>query len=147
MNRAIWFRWLGIAGIELRVGDQILAIDPTFTRIPFWRLWFGRIHSNLKLVEENLPHCNAVLVTHAHYDHLMDVPDVVRTTGATAMGSPNTCRLLEVLGTPPDRVRVIGVDDRLDLGDFQVEVLQAQHMKTPGFSPGPLSRWPCCFRG
>ena len=34
-------RWLGVAGIELRVNKQILVIDPFVTRPPFRRMWFG----------------------------------------------------------------------------------------------------------
>jgi len=32
MDQAVWFRWLGVAGIEVRVNEQILAIDPFLTR-------------------------------------------------------------------------------------------------------------------
>lgn len=139
MKTPIWFRWLGVAGIELRVGKQVLVIDPFFTRPPFWRLWFGRVSPNHDLVREKVPRCDHVLVTHAHFDHLMDVPDVVLTTGALALGSPNTCRLLVACGVPGDRVRQIGVGDTLNLGVFRVEVLPAEHIRVPGFASGALS--------
>jgi L-ascorbate metabolism protein UlaG (beta-lactamase superfamily) len=29
---SLTFRWLGVAGIELKTGEQILAIDPFLTR-------------------------------------------------------------------------------------------------------------------
>jgi L-ascorbate metabolism protein UlaG (beta-lactamase superfamily) len=134
----IWFRWLGVAGIELRVGEQVLVIDPFFTRPPFWRLWFGRVSPDHDLVREKVPRCDYVLVTHAHFDHLMDVPDVVLNTGALALGSPNTCRLLVACGVAEDRVRQIGVGDALELGAFRVEVLPAEHIRVPGFAAGPL---------
>ncbi len=50
------------------------------------------------------PRCDFVLVTHAHWDHLMDVPDVVLNTGATALGSANTCQLLALLGVAPEPI-------------------------------------------
>jgi hypothetical protein len=132
------FRWLGVAGIELRGGDQILVIDPYFTRIPLWRVGSGRVRSDSRLSAEKVPRCDFILVTHSHYDHLMDAPAVLRNTGAVALGSPNTCRLLAASGIPEKQIRRIGAGDSLTLGNFQVEVLPAEHGQAP--LQGLLSR-------
>jgi len=129
------FRWLGVGGVELSVDDQTLAIDPYFTRIPLWRMAFGRVRPDRALIANQIPRCDFVLVTHAHVDHLMDVPDVVRNTGAVALGSPNTCRLLEASGVPAQQVREIVAGDRLTLGRFRVEVLPADHVAVAGWQP------------
>lgn len=137
---SIGFRWLGVAGVELTLAGEVLAIDPYFTRTPLRRLWPGRVRPNARLSAEKLPRCDAVLVSHPHFDHLMDVPDVVRNTGATALGSDHTCRLLAAVGIPPVRIRRITAGDRFTLGRFEVEVLAAQHMRLRGRVPyaGPL---------
>jgi len=159
MDTPIWFRWLGVGGIELRVNDQVLVIDPYFTRVPLWQAWFGRVRPNRQLAAEKVQHCDYVLVTHPHVDHLLDVPDVVHNTGAVALGSPNTCQLLAVLGVPEERIREVEVGDKLALGNFQVEVLPAEHITFLGrpVCSGPLSpnlqpplraldyRMDCCF--
>ncbi len=159
MDDPIGFRWLGVAGIELSVAGQVLAIDPYFTRFPLWRLWPGRVRPNAALVAEHLPHCDVVLVSHPHFDHLMDVPNVVRHTGALALGSEHTCRLLAAEGIPPVRIRRISAGDRLSLGQFDVEVLPAEHITLAGrpMIAGPLParlraplrpwdyRMDCCF--
>ncbi len=139
MNAPVHFRWLGTAGIELREDQQVLVIDPYFTRFPFWRMWLGRVHPNRRLIAEKIQCCDFVLVTHAHWDHVMDVPDVAQNTGAMVLGSPNTCRLAALCGLPEQQIREIRVGEELSLGHFQIEVLQAKHMRTPGFTPGPLS--------
>jgi L-ascorbate metabolism protein UlaG (beta-lactamase superfamily) len=139
MDQAIWFRWLGVAGIELRMNDQILVIDPFLTRPPFRSLWFGRVRSDSALVASTIPQCDFVLVTHAHHDHLMDVPEVIQHTGATAFGSPNACQLLAALGVPEGHLHEIKAWDPIPLGHIQIVVLPAEHLKVPGFSPGPLS--------
>jgi L-ascorbate metabolism protein UlaG (beta-lactamase superfamily) len=138
MEAPIWFRWLGVAGIELRANDEVLAIDPFFTRPPVWRVRFGRVPPNRQLVAEKIRRCDYILVTHAHWDHVMDVPDVACNTGATVLGSPNTCRLLAACGVPEEQIREIKGGDQIRLGDFKVEILPTGHMTTPGFSPGPL---------
>jgi hypothetical protein len=126
-------RWLGVAGIELRSDGQILAIDPYFTRMPLRRMLglLGRMQSDERLVADQVPRCDFVLVTHPHYDHLADVPEVVHNTGAIALGSANACRLLAALGVPARQVRQVGVGDSLALGDFRVEVLAGKHGQIP----------------
>ncbi len=131
MSEPLHFRWLGVAGVEIKVGDQILAIDPYFTRVPFRCLWLGRPQPNRALAIEKLPLCDHILVTHPHWDHLMDVPDAARHTGAAVLGSPNTCRMLRVLGIPESQTREIAVGDRLELGAFQVKILPSVHPRTP----------------
>lgn len=127
MEGSIRLRWLGTAGLELSTDREVLAVDPFFTRPPFRRIWFGRVFPDRRLVAAKLPRCDFVLVTHSRWDHLMDVPEVVLNTGATALGSPNSCRLLTLLGVPEDRIQEIRADDRLDLGGFQIQVFRAQH--------------------
>ena len=139
MDASVQFRWLGVAGIELQgPGGQVLAIDPFFTRPPMRRLWFGRVQPDRALSAQKLPRCDWLLVTHAHFDHVMDVPDVLRHTGATAYGSANTCGLLTACGVPGAQVRRIAAAEALDLGAFHVQVLPALHTPTPGFGPGAL---------
>jgi L-ascorbate metabolism protein UlaG (beta-lactamase superfamily) len=140
MDTSLRFRWLGAAGLELTAGEHTLAIDPYFTRISLRSACFGRVCPDSVLIAEKIERCDFVLITHAHFDHLMDVPDVVSNTGATALGSPNSCRLLSACGVPGDRIRGIRAGDALELGGLSVEVREARHLKAPGFSPGSLPK-------
>ena len=124
------FRWLGAAGVELEADGQVLTLDPFFTR-PSLVDMLRPVVSNSALVAEKLPVCQFVLVTHSHYDHLMDVPEVLRHTGAVAYGSPNTCQLLSRLGVPISRLHEISRGDKFSLGEFDVEVIAGQHSPIP----------------
>jgi len=135
---SILFRWLGVAGLEFTVNNHVMVIDPYFTRFPLRKLFLGRVEPDRKLIAEKIQHCDFVLITHAHFDHLMDVPDIVRNTGATVMGSPNSCRLLSVCGVPDGRIREVKEGDKLTLAEFQVEVFPSEHVKLPGYLPGRL---------
>jgi L-ascorbate metabolism protein UlaG (beta-lactamase superfamily) len=110
---------------------ETLAIDPFFTRPSYSRFLFGRPLPDPTLAARLLPHCDYVFVSHAHWDHVMDVPVVARITGAVAHGSPNTCRLLEMHDVPARQIRLVGPGDRLTLGPFEVEVLQGDHGWVP----------------
>jgi L-ascorbate metabolism protein UlaG (beta-lactamase superfamily) len=127
---SLTFRWLGAAGVRFKAGEQLLALDPFFTR-PSLLEMLRPVIPDSSLAAKKLPECNAVLVTHSHYDHLLDVPEVLHHTGAVAYGSPNTCQLLNLLGVPPEQVNEVQVGDRLSLGAFKVEVIKGQHSPIP----------------
>jgi L-ascorbate metabolism protein UlaG (beta-lactamase superfamily) len=149
------FRWLGVAGVEIRAQGCTLAIDPYLTRIPFRSLWFGRVRSSAELVARHLPQCDFLLLGHAHFDHILDAPALLRQTGALALGSANSCRLLSVCGVPPERIRQVNPGDRLELFDLglplagerergrgdglRLEVYPVAPHSLPGFRPGPLA--------
>ena len=124
------FRWLGVAGVELRVPNQVLALDPFFTRPSLMGL-LRPVIPNVDLVAEKLPVCDFVLVTHSHWDHLMDMPEVLRQTGAIAYGSTNTCHLLRLLGVPESQMVEIHMGEMMSLGEFKVEVIEGQHSPIP----------------
>lgn len=127
---SLTFRWLGVAGLELNANGQILALDPFFTRPTLFEL-LQLLKPDPALASLRLPECQFVLVTHSHYDHLMDVPEVLQHTGAVAYGSPNTCQLLRLLGVPTSQVCEIDSGDKLSLGPFKVEVVAGQHSPIP----------------
>ena len=127
---SLTFRWLGVAGVELRHAGQVLAIDPFFTRPSLLGL-IKPVPPDASLAAENLPACDAVLVTHPHFDHLMDVPSILQRTGASAYGSANTCQLLRLHGIPQAQVNQVRVGDCLSIRDFAVQVIAGQHSSIP----------------
>ena len=127
MENDIHLRWLGVAGLELTIDGSILAFDPFFTRPSLWKVAFSRLQPKTDLMTGVLPRCDHILITHAHYDHLMDVPAIANATGARVYGSTNACRLLATLGVPPEQVQEIEPGDRLILGKIEIDVLQDEH--------------------
>lgn len=140
MANAVEFRWLGVAGIELNIAGQILTIDPLFTRPPLRRLIAGRVEPETGLVHEKLPLCDHILVSHTHWDHVMDVPALAKQTGAFVYGSPNTCHLLSACGVPIKQIHQVKAGDKLQLGKISVQVFLAKHLNILG-SPPPLSQF------
>ena len=124
------FRWLGVAGLELRFDQFTLAVDPFFTRPSLLGL-IKPVIPDAALLIEKLPVCDAVLVTHSHWDHLMDVPSVLQHTGAAAYGSPNACTLLKLHGIPGSQVMEVCPGDRMTIGPIEVEVVPGQHSSIP----------------
>jgi L-ascorbate metabolism protein UlaG (beta-lactamase superfamily) len=134
----ISFRWLGVAGFALGAEGRLLLIDPYVTRIPFFRQWIGKVHPNEELLRSTFPRCDSILITHSHYDHLMDAPVVARHTGARVYGSANTCALLAVLGVPREQVHQVAPGRSFSVDGIRVDVHPAPPPPIPVFRPGPV---------
>jgi len=135
MAASLSFRWLGTAGIELEFrGDRIL-IDPYLSRFPFRYTILGRPVPKRELVARHLLPARAVLVSHAHFDHLADVPNVCREFGALAFGSDNSSAILRAHEVPADRVKTVNAGDVISTGPFEVRVFAGQHGRMAGLLP------------
>jgi L-ascorbate metabolism protein UlaG (beta-lactamase superfamily) len=129
MKPNLSFRWLGVQGVELRCKEQTLVIDPFFTRPPLTAMLLLRpVQPDRELILRMVPACSYILVTHSHYDHLMDVPDLARHTGATVFGSANTGQILDLSGVPGSQFHQVQPGERLNLGPFEVEVFANHHV-------------------
>lgn len=123
--------WLGAASLIFQSGSEILAVDPFLTRPTLQQLLTADLHPATDLVRKYLPQCSHILVSHAHHDHLMDVPAVMAHTGADVYAPPNACKLLEAMDVEPGRIHPIWAGDRFRLGEFEVEVLPGHHIWLP----------------
>jgi len=81
------YTWIGHSSALLQMGGANLLLDPVFSRTasPF-RYLGPRRHQPPGLMPEQLPHVDAVLLTHNHYDHL-DRPSV-RAVARQPGGAP-----------------------------------------------------------
>jgi hypothetical protein len=152
MDEQLWFRWLGVAGFELKSPGVTLLVDPFLTRPPLYKLLFGRTHPDGALLRQHLPRADAILVSHAHYDHLLDVAEIASYTGARVFGSENTCCLVEVCGLAARQVVRVRAGERLTLtpspspikgegrSACRITVLAGEHAPVPIFKPGRLPR-------
>jgi len=129
-----------VAGIALNFNDQVLLIDPFLTRPPLHNVLWGRPTTNPDLLAEKIHRADHILVTHAHYDHLMDVPEIAQRTNAIVLGSFNTYQLLQTLGLPAAQLRIIHAGDEISMPYVQVKVLAGKHPTIPGYTPGSLKR-------
>jgi L-ascorbate metabolism protein UlaG (beta-lactamase superfamily) len=133
------FRWFGVSGIEIVSDGKVLLVDPYLTRIPLWKTFFGRIKSDPEALQGLSPY-DCLLVTHSHFDHLMDAPSLEPVEGAKIAGSPNTRALLTALGVPSDRIQTVKPGDDLGCGNFKIKVFASEHAPVPGYGPGRLPR-------
>ncbi len=131
MDAELSFRWLGVQGVEFGLEGYTLLIDPFFTRPPLRSLLFRRVAPDEALAARLIQRCDSILVTHAHYDHVMDVPGLAARSGACVYGSANIGRLLALGGVPPRQFHEVAPGEQLDLGPFRVDVFANRHVSLP----------------
>jgi len=132
------YRWLGNAGFEFRFGNTILLVDPFLTRPRQNQLFFGRVAVDRHTIKEQVRKCDYILVSHTHFDHFMDVPEIAMHTNADVHGSANTCKLARKLGVVDKKTHTINAGDEFDLDGIQVKVIPATHPWIPGYTRGRL---------
>jgi L-ascorbate metabolism protein UlaG (beta-lactamase superfamily) len=125
------FRWLGVAGIEFRYCDFSILVDPYLSRISTFRMLFGKAHPNEHRIFSRIISADTVLVTHSHFDHLMDVPVIAKKFKCPVYGSANTCELLKRCDVPVSQIRLVAPDDNLSIGPFLVKVMKSSHPSIP----------------
>ena len=122
--------YLGVAGWQLRSSAGTLLVDPYVTRAA------GEDESaplvpNAEAIAAYIPlRADVVLVGHSHYDHLLDVPDVAKRTGALVVGTESTANVARASGLRAERVRVVHGGDALQVGPFAVRVVSGLHSLT-----------------
>jgi L-ascorbate metabolism protein UlaG (beta-lactamase superfamily) len=146
---ALRVTYLGVNGYQFELGNHVLLVDPYFTRVGLGAAAFNqKIESNPteleKALQHSRPRADAILVTHAHFDHLLDVPPIMRRTRARLVSGPTAVNLVEACGIPPDRCDVVKAGCVRAIGPWEIGVYNASHdhiignsVPYPGTATGP----------
>jgi L-ascorbate metabolism protein UlaG (beta-lactamase superfamily) len=144
-SRQVVLRWLGTAGWEINDGSTIILIDPYISRIfgpqppgrtPFARTtndtrpqygWDDPATPDIAAIDSRVPRANYVLVTHTHYDHVLDVPHIALKTRAMVIGTESTQNVLRAYSVPEEQLITVRGGEDYDFGAFSVKVIPSLH--------------------
>jgi hypothetical protein len=139
--------YLGVGGWIIERGDVQLLAAPLFTNPSLLRTGLVPIRSDTALVSSHMAaydvsEARAILVGHAHYDHLMDVPQVARRHAPQAriLGSRTVLNTLGTWSGVAGRVDVVEdhAGGQFDLGRWMplgqgLRVLPLRSLHAPHF--------------
>ena len=130
----VQIRWLGTAGFHISRGKDQVLLDPFFSQQSLLRVAFCKLDVNEDLIEERIGDVRdvrVILIGHAHYDHLLDVPAVMAThaTEATAYGSLTTFNLLQASGIERKRLEVVSRNEWTEIPGTRIrfKALRSKH--------------------
>lgn len=127
--------YLGTNTLVFRKDQSALLVDPHFTR-PGLLALLRRLHPDPKRVAAGLgtariSRLDAVLLTHTHYDHALDLPEIVRTAGGQVFGSESAANILRGSGMRSDAFHRVMPGEAYLIGNATVRFHPAQHISFP----------------
>jgi len=91
---------------------------------PNWTNPFGRPSTGPAAFAD----ADLCLVTHGHFDHIQDVPGLMKDSRMTLAAPPEVCRFLrETHGIPADRMQELDMDQSLDWKGLTVTTFEWEH--------------------
>ena len=132
--------YLGVNGYQFEASGHALLVDPYFTRAGLTAISLQqRIEPNATRIAFGLQHvrprADAILVTHAHFDHLLDVPEIMRRTDARLIAGETAANLALSCGIDRNRCVIVQPGSTHVIGPWRVRVLPATHDRILGWLP------------
>jgi L-ascorbate metabolism protein UlaG (beta-lactamase superfamily) len=138
--------YLGAAGWQISDGKTTILIDPYLSRI-------GRavspgsgsaaadlpgdtrpiigpddpLVSDVTTIDAHLQQADLILITHSHFDHIMDVPYIARKTGAAVVGHMSAINVLRAHGISSDKLLTVRGGEDYEFNKFSLKVIPNLH--------------------
>ena len=115
-------KWYGTNALEFRHSGGSFMIDP----------YVSRNRERLYIPEEVDKYITSkpdfVLMTHAHWDHLPDMPHILRNSDAVLYASRTACFIMQALGVPEKNLHPLAYGEILHLpGNVKVTAYESRH--------------------
>jgi L-ascorbate metabolism protein UlaG (beta-lactamase superfamily) len=136
---------MGTAGWEISDGSTVILIDPYLSRIfgpkppgrpPFPRAagdkrptygWDDPATPDKAIIDEHVQRADFVLVTHTHFDHVLDVPYIALKAHATVIGTESTANVMRAYSVPEEQILTVRGGEDYDFGAFSLKVIPSIH--------------------
>jgi L-ascorbate metabolism protein UlaG (beta-lactamase superfamily) len=141
-SNQVVLKYLGTAGWEITDRTSTILIDPYLSRIngpppPGGHStpgdtrrtygWGDVATPDVAVIDSHIQQADFVLVTHTHYDHVLDVPHIALKTGATVIGTESTENVMRAYGVPEGQLITVRGGEDYQFGSFSLKVIPCLH--------------------
>ena len=162
---AVRARYLGVAGWEITDGKTHILIDPYLSRLPGPPAgggkagpgWPGKMRQedpavpDTAAIDRHIDRADYILISHAHYVHMLDTPYIASTRKAIIIGNESAANIARDYGVPNEQIVTVRGGEDFDFGAFSLRVFPSLHSQSPGklyFNSGNAAvgaKWPLRF--
>ncbi len=111
-------KWLAVSCFEMKFGNTTVVTDPYITECKGTELDYTAVEK-----------CDIITLSHAHYDHITDIPRLVEKFENVKIlcGEQTMYPLSEWLNYNPSLIYPMYPDTELDFGDVKIRALYGRH--------------------
>jgi L-ascorbate metabolism protein UlaG (beta-lactamase superfamily) len=143
-SETVSLEYMGAAGWRITDGTRVILIDPYLSRIigppPPGRVfarapgdtrpvygWDDVTVPDVAAIDSHVKRADFILVTHTHYDHVMDVPHIALKTKATVIGTESTENIMRAYRVPEEQLITVRGGEDYDFGGLSIKVVPSLH--------------------
>jgi L-ascorbate metabolism protein UlaG (beta-lactamase superfamily) len=78
-------------------------------------------------IDSHIQRADFILVTHTHYDHVLDVPHIARKTGAAVIGTESTENVMRAYDVPEEQLLTVRGGEDYQFSSFSLKVIPSIH--------------------
>lgn len=136
----------GAAGWKITDGRSTVLLDPYFTRLRYAGKRFGLlpapsspgdkrpaygfdevVPSDIETIDQHIDHADYILISHAHFNHCMDMPHIAKKTGALVLGNHSTTNIARAYGVDSDQTLSLRGGEDYAFDDVSIRAIPSLH--------------------
>jgi L-ascorbate metabolism protein UlaG (beta-lactamase superfamily) len=144
-SNQVVLKYLGTAGWEITDRTTTILIDPYLSRIngpappgggsghplagdtrPAYG-WRDVAQPDVAAIDSHIQRADFVLVTHTHYDHILDVPHIALKTRAAVIGTESTENVMRAYAIPEQQLITVRGGEDYQFSSFSLKVIPSIH--------------------
>ena len=114
--------WWGTAGFRIKTGQEVILLDPYLSRN-------SQAQPKQYLTPQGIQEGDTIFISHGHFDHLLDIPALVKKTGAKVYCSKDVARTLLEKGTQAGKIHEVSADGfKTESHGVEAEAFFSEHV-------------------
>ena len=152
-GESVTVTWLGVTTLLFDDGETQILIDGFFSRFGVTDYLFRKISTdianvNYVMAEYRINRLAAIVPTHSHFDHAMDIGIVANRSSAVVLGSESTANIARGERLPVNQYQILANGENRQFGDFTITLIVSKHAPVadgerplyPGVITSPLGQ-------
>lgn len=132
VHHSLTVRFFGVSTLLFDDGQDQLLIDGFFSRPSLVQTLFKPVQSNPKLIQQmiqqyQLNRGKAILTSHSHYDHALDLAALGSQLPVKIIGSESSLNIARGGHVPENQLQLVQPLHPIQLGTYTVTAIPSQH--------------------